>query len=86
MDSEIKVTEALRESSWKFRTLEKKHEEFKGILEEMNQNKKLTPDQETQKKIYQKRKLLTKDTMVDMIRHYQIMEEAQASTNATQKS
>lgn len=68
---EIKgVIDVLREQNRHFRSVEKKHAEFDQILQEMNRKKILTPQEEVQKKIFQKKKLAAKDDMMEMVRLY----------------
>ncbi len=68
---EIKgVIDVLREQNRHFRSVEKKHTEFDQILQEMSRRKVLTPQEEVQKKIFQKEKLAAKDDMMEMARLY----------------
>ncbi|GEM_PF-2175901 len=68
MEREEKVIEVLRERNWHFRHLEKLHEELDQSLQVMGRRRVLTPQEEIQKKEFQKKKLAAKDEMVEMIR------------------
>lgn len=64
------VIEILREKNYRFRTLEKTHHQLETSLEGMNRRRILTPEEEVQRKTYQKEKLAAKDTMENIIRHF----------------
>ena len=66
---ESQVIEILRERNYHFRNLEKTHLQLEASLEGMNRRISLTPQEEFQKKTYQKEKLAAKDSVERMIRH-----------------
>lgn len=70
MEDEKQVAEILRERNRRFRSLERTHDELKQSLHDLNRRKILTPQEELQKKTFQKKKLAAKDYMVDLIRYY----------------
>jgi len=68
MEKEEKIIEMLREKNWHFRHLEKLHGELDQSLRQMGRRRVLTPQEELQKKEFQKKKLAAKDEMVEMVR------------------
>lgn len=68
MEKEEKIIEELREKNRHFRHLEKLHGELDQSLQQMGRRRVLTPQEEIQKKEFQKKKLAAKDEMVQMIR------------------
>lgn len=70
MEREEKKIEMLRENSWHFRHLEKLHGQLDQSLQELTRRRVLTPQEEIQKKEFQKRKLAAKDEMTQMIRDF----------------
>ncbi|MBI3802296.1 MAG: YdcH family protein [Nitrospirae bacterium] len=76
MEREDRVIEMLRQKNWQFRHLEKLHGQLDQSLQEMTRRRVLTPQEEIQKKEFQKKKLAAKDEMTTMIRHFQMGEGA----------
>lgn len=70
MEEEQEITEILREGNWRFRSLEKEHHQLDEELRDLTRRRTLTPQEEIQKKEWQKKKLVAKDNMVEMIRVY----------------
>ncbi|MFQ5950307.1 MAG: DUF465 domain-containing protein [Nitrospiria bacterium] len=70
MGENNQVIELLREKNRRFRILEEKHHALETSLQCLNRRKILTPQEELQKRTFQKEKLAAKDTMSDIIRHY----------------
>ncbi len=70
MEEEQEIAQILRERSRRFRTLEKEHHQLDAALRDLSRRKMLTPHEEIQKKEAQKKKLVAKDGMVEMIRYY----------------
>lgn len=70
MEREEKIIEVLREKNWHFRHLEKLHGDLDQSLQQMGRRRVLTPQEEIQKKEFQKKKLAAKDEMVEMVRQF----------------
>lgn len=75
MEEEKGIIEVLREKNRRFRNLEKTHVQLEESLHDLNRRRNLTPQEELQKKTFQKKKLAAKDNMVQMIREYRAMEK-----------
>jgi len=69
MDEETAKAE-LREKNEEFRALEEEHATLERALEEMNRRKHLTVEEEMERKTLQKKKLLGKDRMAEILRQY----------------
>ncbi len=82
MEKEEKIIEMLREKNWHFRHLEKLHGELDQSLQQMGRRRVLTPQEEIQKKEFQKKKLAAKDEMVEMVRQVKMSEQADAGKGA----
>ncbi len=67
-DSEI--TEILKKENEEYKKLQEEHKELDRILAEMDKNKYLTPEEELERKKFQKQKLFKKDRMAEIIREY----------------
>jgi len=67
---EKQVADILRENNRRFRSLEITHGQLEQSLQDLNRRKILTPQEEYQKKTFQKKKLAAKDNMVELIRYY----------------
>lgn len=76
MEREEKIIEMLREKNWHFRHLEKLHGELDQSLHQMGRRRVLTPQEEVQKKEFQKKKLAAKDEMVEMVRQVKVTGQA----------
>lgn len=82
MEREEKIIEMLREKNWHFRHLEKLHGELDQSLQQMGRRRVLTPQEEVQKKEFQKKKLAAKDEMVEMVRQVKTAGQADAAKTA----
>lgn len=82
MEKEEKIIEMLREKNWHFRHLEKLHGELDQSLHQMGRRRVLTPQEEVQKKEFQKKKLAAKDEMVEMVRQVKIAGKADVEKGA----
>lgn len=82
MEKEEKIIEMLREKNWHFRHLEKLHGELDQSLHRMGRRRVLTPQEEVQKKEFQKKKLAAKDEMVEMVRQVKIAGKADVEKGA----
>ena len=60
----------LRQKSYYFRTLEKTHTELEETLHNLSKRRVLSPEEEIQKRTFQKKKLAAKDKMEEIIRYY----------------
>jgi len=69
----------LRRESYTFRTLEKNHSELEARLHDLNRRKVLSVEEEMDKKRLQKQKLAAKDTMKQMMQHYELTGKIEAS-------
>ena len=67
-DSEI--AEKLREQNEEFKKLHEEHKMLERALAEIDKNKYLSPEEETERKKVQKQKLGKKDKMAELIREY----------------
>lgn len=86
MEKEEKIIEMLREKNRHFRHLEKLHGELDQSLQQMGRRRVLTPQEEVQKKEFQKKKLAAKDEMVEMIRQVKVRERADVAKSAKRTS
>lgn len=86
MEREEKIIEMLREKNWHFRHLEKIHGELDQLLQQMGRRRVLTPQEEVQKKEFQKKKLAAKDEMVKMVRQVKMAAETDVEKSTKRSS
>lgn len=86
MEREEKIIEMLREKNWHFRHLEKIHGELDQSLQQMGRRRVLTPQEEVQKKEFQKKKLAAKDEMVEMVRQVKMAAETDVEKSIKRSS
>ncbi len=67
---EVDIINILRKENEEYKKLEKEHRKLEQFLSEVNKKKYLTTDEELEKKKMQKKKLLYKDRMAQLIRDY----------------
>ncbi|MFQ5588897.1 MAG: DUF465 domain-containing protein [Nitrospiria bacterium] len=79
-EEDFEAMKILREKSYRFRTLEESHHRLEASLASLSRRKILSPEEEFQKKTYQKEKLAAKDTMMKMMQHYRTTGEADSNT------
>ncbi|MGC4098675.1 MAG: DUF465 domain-containing protein [Nitrospira sp.] len=70
MLTEDAIVEQLRHSNTEFRELEASHHRLDLELNELQRRHVLTPGEEVEKKRIQKEKLVKKDKLAELIRHY----------------
>lgn len=70
MLTENAIVEQLRHSNTEFRELEASHHRLDLELNELQKRHVLTPGEEVEKKRIQKEKLVKKDKLAELIRHY----------------
>lgn len=70
MLTEDAIVEQLRHSNTEFRELEASHHRLDLELNELQKRHVLTPGEEVEKKRIQKEKLVKKDKLAELIRHY----------------
>jgi uncharacterized protein YdcH (DUF465 family) len=61
----------VRKENHEFRKLEEEHHRMEQTLAEISRRKVLTPEEEIRKKRLQKKKLATKDRMVEILREHE---------------
>jgi len=64
------LVEQLKKEDKEFWHLFQEHQYLEKKLERLNKRRYLTPEEEVERKIIQKRKLLGKDRMAEIIRRY----------------
>lgn len=67
-DSEI--AEILKKENDEFQKIEEEHRSFEQTLAELDKKKYLSTEEEMERKTIQKKKLMIKDRMAEMIRDY----------------
>jgi uncharacterized protein len=67
MDIEPSLLNKLVSENMEFKSLYDEHNELKNQVEELNNRKFLTPEQEIDKKKLQKKKLSTKDKIMEIV-------------------
>ncbi len=67
---EVDIINILRKENEEYKKLEEEHRKLEQFLSEVNKKKYLTTDEELEKKKMQKKKLLYKDRMAQLIRDY----------------
>lgn len=71
MGSKQELIDQVSKSNQEFRTLLEEHQALEVQLEDFNKRRFLTPEQEVERKIIQKKKLHKKDKMAQILRQYQ---------------
>lgn len=71
MVTKQELIEEVSKSNQEFKTLLEEHQALEVQLEEFNKRRYLTPEQEVERKIIQKKKLHKKDRMAQILRQYQ---------------
>ncbi len=71
MTNNQELIEQVKKSSEEFRTLFEEHQALERKLEEYNKRRYLTPEQEVERKVIQKKKLIKKDRMAAILREQQ---------------
>lgn len=71
MATKQELINQVSKSNQEFRTLMEEHQALEVQLEEFNKRRYLTPEQEVERKIIQKKKLHKKDRMAQILRQYQ---------------
>lgn len=70
MKQDSDASAILRKKSYRFRSLQDSHLHLEETLKTLGRRKQLSPEEEVQKKNVQKEKLVAKDRMEEMVRHY----------------
>lgn len=65
-----KLVEKLMEENSEFRWLVKQHSALDKKIEEYNKQRYISTDEELEKKNLQKKKLILKERLTDMLKHY----------------
>ncbi len=69
-DADPTLIEQVKKENEEFNQLLKEHQEYEEQLDAFNKLRYLTSEQEIEKKQIQKRKLLVKDRMAEILRQY----------------
>jgi len=67
---EKEIVELLKRENEEFMRLNEEHKDLENLLEESDNKRYLTPEEEIERKRIQKQKLLKKDRMAELIRNY----------------
>lgn len=71
MTNHEELVEQVKKTNKEFRILLEEHQDLERQLEEFNRRRYLTPNQEVERKVIQKKKLMKKDRMQAILRDYQ---------------
>jgi uncharacterized protein YdcH (DUF465 family) len=71
MTSHEKLVEQVKRTNEEFRALLEEHQALERQLEEFNKRRYLTSDQEVERKVIQKKKLMKKDRMAAILKEHQ---------------
>lgn len=70
MKNNEELVEKLRQENEEFRLLFEEHQALEKQLDGLNRRRYLTPEEEVERKVIQKQKLVKKDRMAAIIREY----------------